>query len=177
MSEVERICLLRCTLFQKRYRLSAEKKEICCVMYVCMLRVTQNSTTSQIGSAVKQFGNHQMCAARDSVQSVRTSKSKHVSAERKSLHNGVSQPHAILYKHSGAPSGGPAFSSSERARPLCHWLRFGRREPVISALPSRPTTNQTLCCLASLICFCLSGHLDTHLASQGARQMDRWTRQ
>lgn len=35
--------------------------------------------------------------------------------EEKSLHNEVSQPHAIVYKHSGAPSGGPTFFFQQRA--------------------------------------------------------------
>ncbi len=63
-----------------------------------------------------------------------------------SLHNEVSQPHAILYKNSGAPSGGPTFSNSVSSRQLYHWPVVGWREPVISALSSHPTTNQTLCC-------------------------------
>lgn len=60
--------------------------------------------------------------------------------------------HAILYKDSGAPSGGPTTSNSAGARQLHHWLSFGWRHPVISALSSHPTSNQTLL-LASLICF------------------------
>lgn len=95
--------------------------------------------------------------------------SKHVSAGRKNLHNEASQPHAILYKHSGAPSGGPTFSNSARPMRHRHRLIWGRSEPVSSALSlaSHNFPNAALVGVRDMLC--LSGHLDMHLVGRGVR--------
>lgn len=120
---------------------------------------------------MKQFGNHRTClrSALDSVQSVHTSKSKHDSAGRKSFHNEVSQPHAILYKDSGAPSGGSnLFQQREgKAAPSLANLRAGENQ----SSPHSPLIPQLTkhCAVSVSDMLCLSGHLDMHLVSQGVR--------
>lgn len=66
---------------------------------------------------------------------------------------------SILGLHQGVQP----LSNSVRAEQLHHWLVSGQREPVSSALflssHNYPNTDSDM--------LCLSGHLDTHLVSQG----------
>lgn len=86
--------------------------------------------------------------------------------------------HAILYRHSGAPLGGPALPNSAGARQPHHWLSPGRRHPVISVLCSHPTSNQTSRCSRPWYALFIRppGHTSGQPGSVSVNIAARWTR-
>lgn len=79
--------------------------------------------------------------------------------------------HAILYKDSGAPSGGPTLFQQRRGggrvRQRHHWLSFGPETSshFCASLSSHSLTKQRAARVSDMLC--LSGHLDVHLVGRG----------
>lgn len=104
----------------------------------------------------------------DSVQSVQSSQSKHISAALKSLHNEVSQPCNTV---PGSGRGGEGGRGSFPTEP-------GQSGLIIGSGPAGDV--QSFMCFALIPhltkhaavrvpdMLCLSGHLDVHLVSRGA---------
>lgn len=114
----------------------------------------------------------------ESVQSVRSSQSKHVSAVRNSLHNEVSQPCNTVPAFWGTAGGSGPFPDSAGARQPHHWLRPWPETSshfMCFALIPHPS-KQAAVRVPDMLC--LSGHLDIHLVSRGSVSVNitaRWT--
>lgn len=131
-------------------------------------RLKSNNNTRQIWSLVKQFGNWTcLCSALDSVQSVHTSKSKHVSAGRKKLTQwSITATRNTVQGFWVTIRGSNLFQQREgKAAPSLAnlWLE---RASHLCTFPLIPQLTKH-CAVSVSDMLCLSGHLDMHLVSQG----------